>query len=202
MASATKTKAQLEAENAELQAQLQAREPEHPPVEATASLAAFEQLQGELEAALARVTELEKTQPRDNTLAQVVWLQKSPPQGDKRGHTPKGIKFLRFGAQYSRLDEQSGTRFYGAWKNYCAYGVVAEAIAEFFQGSDRLVKLTAFEKPWHGAPLPGTVYPTRNSEWIVTAFEPMPRVDAEASAPQTVAAGEVYPDPTEDEIPF
>jgi hypothetical protein len=206
MATATKTKAQLEAQVAELQAALDTREPEQPPVESLASFAAFEQLESELEAALARIKELESHQ-RDqfqsgNTLSQVLWLQRTPPTGDKRGFTPGGTKFLRFGAQYSRLDEQSGERLYGAWKSMIAYGATAEAIAAFFEGTDRLVRIVAFEKPWHGRPAEEGQYPTRNSEWIVKEFSPMPRVDAPATAVQTAASAPAPLEPTSEEIPF
>jgi len=185
---ATITKAQLEAQVQDLQS----------------SLTTFEALQSELQQALARIEELEQqgSTPRNNDLTQVVWLQKNAPQGDARGFTQAGKKFIKFGAQYSSLDEQSGQRFYGAWKNFIAYGQAAERIAEFFQGGDRLVRIEAFERPWHGKPPAGSQYPTRNTEWIVTAFQPMPRVDAPATTPQTAASTAGYGEPTDAEIPF
>lgn len=181
------TKAQLEAQVQDLQS----------------SLTTFEVLQSELQQALERIEELERgSTPRNNDLAQVLWLQRNAPEGDARGFTQGGKKYLRFGAQYSSLDEQSGQRFYGAWKNFRAYGELAEQIAEFFQGSDRLVRIEAFERPWHGKPPAEGQYPTRNTEWIVTTFQPMPRVDAPATTPQTAASTAGYDEPTEDEIPF
>lgn len=204
MASATKTKAQLEAENAQLRADLE-REPKHTPVEATASLAAFEGLQGELEAALARIQELEaaaERPPVSNELTQVLWLQKNAPTGERVGYTGNGSPFIAFGAQYGRMEERSGERVFGAWKNFRAYGDLAEAITAYFRGTDRLARITAFEKPWHGRPAEGTQYPTRNSEWIVVGFEPMPRVDAQATGAQTAASVPGALEPTDEEIPF
>lgn len=184
---ATITKADLEAQVQELQS----------------SLSAYESLQSELQQALARIEELEQQEtPRNNDLCQVVWLQRNAPQGDARGFTQGGKKFIKFGAQYSSLDERSGERMYGAWKNFRAYGELAEQIAEFFTGTDRLVRIEAFERPWRGRPPAGSQYPTCNTEWVATGFSPMPRVDAPATTPQTAASTAGYGEPTDEEVPF
>jgi hypothetical protein len=87
------------------------------------------QLQAQLDEAMARIAELEaqaeapaqpeETRLESNSLQQIVWLQKNTPSKEwSRGVTAGGKPFLRFGAQFSRLDKATGERRFGGWKNY------------------------------------------------------------------------------------
>ena len=183
MATATKTKpAILEAPEA----------PEEQPI-----FGAYEELLSELEAAQARIAELEAGEQ----LNQVLWLQRTSPQGARRGVTPKGTSFIKFGAQYGSLSKATGSRSFGAWKNFVAYGELADAIDAFFCTEDRLVRITAYERPWHGT-VAGAEGPvtTRNTEWVVVSFQPIARLDATSPVSEPEAAFSA--EPTSEVAPF
>lgn len=154
-------------------------EPVHAPIEASTQLSSIEELSTALEAAERRIQELEAE--RGDQLSQILWLQKTPPENGtrRRGVTSGGTPYVQFGAQYGSLNKQTGVRLFGAWKNFVAYGELAEVIGEFFDsGSDRLARIGAYERPWHGqAQGPDGPQATRNSEWVVTRFEAIARVD-------------------------
>lgn len=152
----------------------------------------YEELLADYEAAKARIAELEAA-PTEQ-LAQTLWLQKNAPQGARRGVTPTGIPFLKFGAQYGSLNKKTNSRVFGAFKNFVAYGPLAEEISEFFCTEDRLVRITAYERPWHGND------GTRNSEWVVVSFQPIARLDAAAPASKPVAPYSA--EPTSEVVPF
>lgn len=171
------------------------------PVEADPRLSSYEELQTALEAAQARISELEEA--RQDQLSQVLWLQRTVPGGRRRGVTPNGTPFIQFGAQYGALNRQTGSRTFGAWKNFVAYGEAAEAIGSFFDGgTDRLCRIGAYERPWHGEVQgPDGPTTTRNTEWVVTTFEPIARLDSPAAPvrePEAPFSGE----PTSEEVPF
>jgi L-arabinose isomerase len=160
------------------------------------------QLQAQLDEAMARIAELEaqaeapaqpeETRLESNSLQQIVWLQKNTPSKEwSRGVTAGGKPFLRFGAQFSRLDKATGERRFGGWKNYSAFGEVAEAIEAAFCGADRLAHIAAFEQPSHGT---GERANERYTEWVVTHFNLIPRVEAAIPAPDL--------EPSLEEIPF
>ena len=166
-------------------------------------------LQTELDAALARIAELEAAQAEtlalaetaqaearieSNRLEQTVWLQKNAPSKEwSRGTTQGGKPFIRFGAQFSRLDKTTGERRFGAWKNYVAYGDVASQLEAAFAGTDRLAHMVAFEQPSHGA---GN---ERYTEWVVTEFALVPRIEPAATpAPASAPVAE----PSLAELPF
>lgn len=141
------------------------------------------QLEAALEAAQARISELEakaseqQPQAAQPHLSQVLWLQRKPltPVGDDgRGnisYTKGGTLTVRFGAQYARLDRQSGRRVFGPWRFFTAYGDMASAIISFMAGSDRLVAIEAYEEPWASASDPNA----RQSDWVVRGFTPVGR---------------------------
>lgn len=165
----------------------------------------YEELLTELEAAKARIAELESGEQ----LNQGLWLQKTPPetldsrakeQGTweankaKRGVTANGTSYIKFGAQYGSLNKKTGSRSFGAWKNFVAYGLLADEINEFFRTEDRLVRIGAYERPWHGND------GTRNTEWVVVSFQPIARLDATTpvSEPEVPFSAE----PTAAEVAF
>jgi hypothetical protein len=163
------------------------------------------QIQAELDTALARIAELEAAQTdtpdariEGNRLEQTVWLSKnSPSQSWSRGTTKSGTPFIKFGAQFAELDKPTGIRDFGAWKNYVAYGDTALQVEALYRGTDRLVHMVSFEKPSMGR---GERANERYTEWVVTTFQPVPRMEAPAedTAPAQAPAAE----PTLDEIPF
>jgi len=169
----------------------------------------------ELGAALARVSELElardealalveaaqtETRLESNRLEQTIWLQKNRPSKDwSRGTTQGGKPFIRFGGQFSRLDKASGERRFGDWKNYVAYGETAEAVEAAFKGSDRLAHVVCFEQPSHGT---GERSLERYTDWVVTEFALVPRVERSEDSGQPPAAAPLQAEPTMDEIPF
>lgn len=161
---------------------------------------AYEELLTELDAAKARIAELEQQAVPAEQLNQVLWLQKNPPGGKRIGRTADNTSFINFGAQYSYLNKKTNSRVFGAWKNFVAYGPLAEEIGEFFSTEDRLVRITAYERPWHGT-VAGADGPTttRNSEWIVVSFDPIARLDATAPASEPVVP---FSEPTSEEVPF
>lgn len=175
-------------------------EPMHAPIEASAQLSSIEELSAALEAAERRIQELEAE--RGDQLSQILWLQKNAPEDNtrRRGVTSGGTPYIQFGAQYGSLNKQTGVRLFGAWKNFVAYGELATAIGEFFDsGSDRLARIGAYERPWHGqAQGPDGPQATRNSEWVVTRFEAIARVDA---PPVREPEGPDY-GYTDEEVPF
>lgn len=159
----------------------------------------YEELLADYEAAKARIAELEAA-PTEQ-LAQTLWLQKNAPQGTRRGVTPTGIPFLKFGAQYGSLNKKTNSRVFGAWKNFVAYGPLAEEIGEFFRTEDRLVRITAYERPWHGTSAgPEGPVTTRNTEWVVVSFQPIARLDAAAPASEPIAPYSA--EPTSEVVPF
>ena len=158
----------------------------------------YEELVAELEAAKARITELESS---GEQLNQTLWLQRTPPKGSRQGFTPNGTAFIKFGAQYGYLNKKTNSRLFGGMKFFTAYGELAETIGELFNTDDRLVRITAYERPWHGTTAgPEGPVSTRNTEWIVVSFQPVARLDSPApmSEPEAPFSGE----PTSEEVPF
>jgi|688.fasta_scaffold05431_39 hypothetical protein len=158
----------------------------------------YEELVAELEAAKARITELESS---GEQLNQILWLQKTPPKGSRRGFTDGGTPFIEFGAQFATFNKKTNSRVFGARKFFTAYGELAETIGEFFNTDDRLVRITAYERPWHGTVAgPEGPVSTRNTEWIVVSFQSVARLDnpAPMSEPEAPFSGE----PTSEEVPF
>lgn len=169
------------------------------------------QLQAQLDEALERIAELEaaqaealaqeaaqaETRIESNRLEQTIWLQKNSPSKEwSRGITQGNKPFIRFGAQFSRLDKTTGERRFGAWKNYVAYGDVASQLEAAFAGTDRLAHMVAFEQPSHGA---GN---ERYTEWVVTEFALVPRIERiEPAATPEPAQGPAV-EPSLEELPF
>lgn len=172
---ATATKAQLEQQISDLQAEL-----------AAAQLRSDE-LQQQIEAAQPETPE------RRDQLEQVVWLQRSEPSDKQRRYDREGNLILNFGVQYAALDRRSGKRLFGPMRFYTAYGDLAVDILEVFRGDTRLARIGAYERPIEPAE-----DGTRRSEWVIASFSAIPSTRPAQPAP--VAAG--YGEPTGEEVPF
>ena len=186
----TITKAQLEAQVSELQEALAAAQ------QRTDSLE--QQLEAQAEAQASETPE----PGRRDQLEQIVWIQRDCPSADKetlRWSRDGETLILSLATQYSSLDKKAGKRVYGARKWVTAIGDIAERVRDhYLSGSDvRLVRIGAYERP-----IPAEKDSNeRRSEWILTRFEPMPRLDAPAQ-PVQAAASSLYAEPTSEEVPF
>jgi hypothetical protein len=151
------------------------------------------QLETALAAAQARISELEAAlaakpaeDGRRDQLEQTLWLQRNHPK--HYGRFEDGTAWVQFGAQYARRNKEGteafkddGPRTFGGYKNFIAYGDIAEAVLNAFGDESRLARICAYEKPWHGKP-DASGYPTRNTEWAVTGFTLVQRVTPAAPA--------------------
>ena len=150
------------------------------------------QLETALAAAQARIAELEAaTQSAEATeggrrdqLEQTLWLQRKGV--NRQGVTGDGTPWVQFGAQYASVGKD-GQRTFGAWKDFVAFGDMAETVLEAFGTDNRLARIGAYERPWHGKP-DASGYPTRNTEWCVVQFSLVGRVTPPAPAPTPAAA--------------
>ena len=159
---------------------------------ATATAQTKAQLTEALEAAKARISELEAAAQTPTPaataphLSQVLWLQRKAlveAGPDGRGnisYTRGGVLVVRFGAQYASLDRKSGQRVFGPWKFFSAYGEMASAIVSFMQGDDRLALVEAYEEPWASSADTNA----RNSDWTVRGFQPIGRGAGNPPMPQ------------------
>ena len=178
----TITKAQLEAQAAELQQ----------------ALAAAQARIDELEAQLDAQAGADPDERRDQ-LQQTVWLQREAPSFERknlRWSADGQTLLMRIGAQYATLDRRSGQRLYGERRWFTAIGEVAEQLRDLYASSDsRLVRIGAYERPQ-----PPAADGTRRSEWILASVEPLartPQVPAPAPAPAAFNQ-----EPSEEEVPF
>jgi hypothetical protein len=185
---ATVTKTQLEARVAEL----------------LAALAVAQGRNNDLEQQLeAQASEAQEPERRDQ-LQQVVWLQREAPSFERktmRWSADGETLVLRLGVQYATIDRKSGQRLFGERRWLTAIGDTAEAVRNLYETSDtRLVRIGAYERPQ-----PPAKDGTRRSEWILSRFEPLPRLDAPAQPVQAAASAPVaagYGEPTDEEVPF
>jgi hypothetical protein len=171
------------------------------------------QLAEALEAATSRISELEalvaaQSEQQQPTAAahldQVLWIQRKPlaeRTSDGKGnigYTRSGMLTVRFAAQYASLDKRSGTRTFGVWKFFTAYGEVAQQVIDLMRTEDRLVRVQAYEEPWSSAQDPNA----RNSDWVCRGFSPigrgagnppMPQARPEAAPAPAAAAPAAFP---------
>jgi hypothetical protein len=187
---ATVTKTQLEARVAELQA----------------ALAVAQGRNNDLEQKLeAQASQAQEPERRDQ-LEQIVWIQRDCPSfenGTMRWSHSGETLIMSLATQYSSLDRKTGQRIYGARKWFTVIGELAERVRDHYDsGSDvRLARIGAYERPI--APSPGSN--ERRSEWILSTFEPLPRLDVPARPVQAAATGALaagYGEPTDEEVPF
>jgi hypothetical protein len=182
---ATITKTQLEARVAELQA----------------ALAIAQGRNNDLEQQLeAQASQSQEPERRDQ-LEQIVWIQRDCPSFDNetlRWSADGETLVMRLAVQYSSLDRKTGRRVYGARKWFTVIGDLAERVRDHYANSDvRLARIGAYERP---VP-PRNGDNERRSEWLLSAFEPMPRLDAPAQPVQAAASAPIA-EPTSEEIPF
>jgi hypothetical protein len=186
----TITKTQLEARVAELQAALAVAQGRN------------NDLEQQLEAQASQAQEPE----RRDQLEQIVWIQRDCPSFENetmRWSRDGETLIMSLATQYSSLDRKTGQRIYGARKWFTVIGELAERVRDHYDsGSDvRLARVGAYERPI--APKPGSN--ERRSEWILSTFEPLPRLDAPAQPVQAAATGALaagYGEPTDEEVPF
>jgi multidrug efflux pump subunit AcrA (membrane-fusion protein) len=185
----TITKAQLEAQLAELQEAL------------AAAQSRTTDLEQQLEAQASQAQEPE----RRDQLEQIVWIQRNCPSFENetmRWSQDGDTLILNLATQYSSLDRKTGQRVYGARKWFTVIGELAERVRDHYEASDvRLVRIGAYERPI--PPKPGSN--ERRSEWVLNRFEPLPRLDAPAQPVQAAASAPVaagYGEPTDEEVPF
>jgi hypothetical protein len=181
---ANTTKSQLEAQVTELQQAL------------AAAQARTTDLEQQLDALAAEAQEPE----RRDQLEQVVWIQRDCPSFENntmRWSADGNTLLLRLGVQYATVDRKSGKRLFGERRWLTAIGATAEQVRDLYATSDtRLCRIGAYERPQEPAE-----DGTRRSEWILSRFEPMPRLDAPAQ-PVQAAASAPAAEPTSEEIPF
>lgn len=124
-------------------------------------------------------------------LRQFVWLSKGYQQGYTRSETP----YLRTTAQYASFDKETGVRSFGANKLLVAYGDCADQLRAIYeQTSNRLIAITAYERPW-SSEQSGAL---RKSDWIITSIEVVGPARPLEDSPL-----EAFPvEPTQQDIPF
>jgi hypothetical protein len=155
----------------------------------TSSIVTKATLSSDLEAAEARIAELEarlETAERAEVNT-TVWVNDRVTSDLTRS----GKLVLKFSGQKS-AKLQDGSRVYGAYWNFVAYGELAERFQELNAASEKLLRITAFESPWtNGA---------RKSDFVVTSLTPFERSEPASAgdAPATPFSGE----PTDEEVPF
>lgn len=121
-----------------------------------------------------------------NRLVQRLWIS----DRYEIGKTQAGGLKVSFSGQVSAR-ENDGSRSYGAYKNLVAYNENAAAAKAILEGLDRLVEITAFEKPWSNN--------SKRSDWVILSIAPVERV----AQSEAVLANEPYPaEPTSEEVPF
>ena len=137
-----------------------------------------------------QVADLQARLEQRDELSQVVWLN------DRYtvARTQAGKTAIRFSAQKSVLRGES--RSYGAYKNFVAYGEMAESIIPLLQSTERLARISAFESPWSDN--------SKRSDWVVTELTIIPRVEP-AHSEEPAAPEQRVPfaqEPTDSEVPF
>jgi TolA-binding protein len=135
-----------------------------------------------------QVAQLQEQLETRDELSQILWVN------DRQrsiGRTKNGKSFVRFSAQKStKLD--NGTRAYGAYKNFVAYGDMCAEVNRVFEGEERLVRINGFESPW--------LDNSKRSDYVVTSIEVIARQEDPQGAVQPAlpyAGG-----PTDEKVPF
>ena len=144
------------------------------------------QLSTQLEALASQVANLTEqlAHAERQQLRQTLWLQGDEPR--RSGTTQGGDAWVAFSGQYASRKEGEPRR-YGAYKDFIAYGDIAEQVMAAYQDGDHLVSLTAYERP---APA-REGEKRRFSDWVLTSFSAVPRTEPQPPA-----------EATDEEIPF
>jgi hypothetical protein len=133
-----------------------------------------------LESALAATPQAEPSTIDGNRLVQRLWIGDRYEIGRTQGNALK----ISFSGQVS-AKLQDGTRVYGAYKNFVAYGDQAADAKDILEGTDRLVEIQAFEKPWSNN--------SKKSDWIILSINPVQRSQPAAQSGEAVLATEPIP---------
>jgi hypothetical protein len=137
-----------------------------------------------------QITALQTRLEQRDELSQVLWLNDRYTVARTQGDRLK----VRFSAQKSVLRGEH--RSYGEYRNFVAYGELAETIIPMLQSTERLARISAFESPWSDN--------SKRSDWVVTELTVIPRVEPAASE-EPAATEQPVPftqDPTDEEVPF
>jgi phosphoserine aminotransferase len=137
-----------------------------------------------------QIADLQARLEQRDELSQVLWLNNEY----KVGRTQAGKTKVSFSAQKSVL--RGDVRNYGAYKNFVAYGELADAIVPLLQSNERLARVSGFESPWSDN--------SKRSDWVVTEITIIPRVEPAASEEPTATEQPVpfAQDPAGEEVPF
>jgi hypothetical protein len=143
----------------------------------------------ELEALTSRVAELEAAleAAQSTELRTTVWLS-----GEYRvGTTSANKTKVAFSCQKS-IKTQAGSRAYGQYHNFVAYGEMADEAMALFAAGEKLFTITAFESPWSNN--------SKRSDWVVTSITAFARPEQQPEAP--LPGAPFAEGPTDEEIPF
>lgn len=145
-----------------------------------------------IESLQATIAELQGRLETRDELSQILWLNDRYSFARTQS---TGKQLVRFSAQKStQKQDGSGTRAYGAYKNFVCYDeqLVAD-ITEVLQSNDRLVRINAYEQPWSDN--------SKRSDWVVVGFSVIPRVAPENEPAQEQSAP-FSAEPASEDVPF
>lgn len=124
---------------------------------------------------------------RPNELRQRLWLNDRYSFSTTRN---TGNKSIRFSAQKS-VRKQDGSRAYGEYRNFVAYGEDADVVQEIFSQEDRLVDIEAFESPYQDG--------SKRSEWVIVKIALVPREEPAAPVQHALPFAQ---EPSGEKVPF
>ncbi len=107
--------------------------------------------------------------------------------------TRSGKAVVKFTGQKS-VKNADGSRVYGQYHGFVAYGDMADRFAELTAAGEKLMTITAFESPWSNG--------ARRSDWVVTSITPFVRPEAATAPASEPGPAENYGDAHGDDIPF
>ena len=141
-----------------------------------------------LATAEARIAELEATieQLQSYEVCTTVWINERITVDKTKGGSP----LVRFSGQKS-VKNQDGSRVYGSYWNFVAYGDMADAFHVLAAAGEKLVTITAFESPWSNG--------VRKSDFVVQSITPFERPEA---GPAAEAAEPFSQEPSDEEAPY
>lgn len=130
----------------------------------------------------ARIEELERVELRTT-----VWINDRITHDVTKGDKP----LVKFSGQKS-VKAADGSRHYGQYHNFVAYGEMAELFNELNAAGEKLVHITAFESPWSNG--------ARKSDWVVLSIAPFVRPEAAPGGEE--GAAPFSQEPSDEEVPF
>lgn len=136
-----------------------------------------------------QIADLQAQLDNGSELSQTLWLN----DRFDSDRTRSGKRRVRFSAQKSTVSDD-GARAYGAYKNFVAYGELAEHIIRIIQSTENLVHITAFESPWSDN--------SKRSDWVVKSLTVIPRLDDRPAPDLSEQPAPFAGEPTDEEVPF